>query len=237
MRDYLTSWPAMRFFNFSSGTDKPTEPVGPFHRPYAEESTNILYNLLFCDDLGLYRKHASPDAAYPFDVVLSDDAAASDLHTIAQDQTFDPRTRLLAFNRLRAQGRPLPGKALLGVIVEVGLDLGLDALGVFPNSAARYFNQSGRLVIWEGIDDPTIHALTRQLFDESLAIVKRIGPWDQPRRPQPPLGMTRITFLVSDGLYFGEGPTNTFFEDPLAKPALETATRVMQYIARITDNG
>lgn len=222
----------MRFFNFISGNDNPTEPVGPFHRPYAEESTNILYNLLFCDDLGLYRKHASPDAVYPFDVVLSDDPAAGELEAIARDLTTDPRTRLLAFNRLRAKGLAKPGKELLGVVVEVGLDLGLDALGVFPNGAARYFNQSGRLVIWEGIDDPTVDALTRQLFEESLSIVNRIGPWDQPRRPQPPLGMTRITFLVSDGLYFGEGPTNTFFEDPLAKPALETATRLMQWITQ-----
>ena len=220
----------MRFFDFITGNDKPNLPVGPFYRPYAEESTNILYNLLFCDDLGLYRKHASPDAAYPFDVVLSDDLPANELEIIASDMSIDPRTRLLAFNRLRANGLTKPGKEVLGVVVEVGLDLGLDALGVFPNGTVRYFNQSGRLVIWEHTDDGTVNSLSRQLIDESRDIVNRIGPWEQPRRPHPPFGMTRITFLVSDGLYFGEGPTNTFFEDPLAKPALETATRLMQWI-------
>ncbi len=227
----------MRFFNFIAGTDEPTEPVGPFHRPYPEESTNILYNLLFCDDLGLYQKHADPNAGHPVDILLSDYPSAVDLATIALDLTADPRTRLLAFNRLRAQGRPLPEKALLGVVVEVGLDLGLDALAAFSNGTARYFNQSGRLLIWERTDEETVNALTRQLFDESLAIVKRIGPWEQPRRPQPPPGMTRITFLLSDGLYVGEGPTSSFFEDPLAKPALKTATRLMQWITRITVNG
>lgn len=227
----------MRFLNFISGNNKPTEPVGPFHRPYAEESTNILYNLLFCDDLGLYQKHADPNAGPPFSILLSNDPSDGDLANIARDLTVDPRTRLLAFNRLRAQGRPLPQKVLLGVIVEVGLDLGLDALASFPNGTLRYFNQSGRVLIWERTDEASVNALTRQLFEESLAIVNRIGPWDQPRRPQPPLGMTRITFLVSDGLYFGEGPTNSFFEDPLAKPALGTATRLMQWITASTVNG
>jgi hypothetical protein len=40
----------------------------------------------------------------------------------------------------------------------------------------------------------------------------------------------RITFLVSDGLYFGEGPINDLFNDPMAKPALITATELMRYL-------
>jgi len=40
----------------------------------------------------------------------------------------------------------------------------------------------------------------------------------------------RISFLVSDGLYFGEGPINDLFKDQLAAPALLATTRLMQYL-------
>jgi hypothetical protein len=42
--------------------------------------------------------------------------------------------------------------------------------------------------------------------------------------------MVRITFLVSDGLYFGEGPANIFFKDPMAGPVLNAATQLLQFI-------
>jgi len=40
----------------------------------------------------------------------------------------------------------------------------------------------------------------------------------------------RISFLVTDGLYFGEGPINVLFSDALAAPALSSATALMQYL-------
>ena len=58
------------------------------------------------------------------------------------------------------------------------------------------------MIIWE-TTDATSNELTNQLFAESEKIVKQIGPWDKPRRPHPAKGNARISFLVSDGLYFG----------------------------------
>lgn len=52
----------------------------------------------------------------------------------------------------------------------------------------------------------------------------------QTERPHPTKGTARITFLVSDGLYFGEGPMDIIFNDPLASPALTSATELMQYV-------
>jgi hypothetical protein len=75
--------------------------------------------------------------------------------------------------------------------------------------------------------------LTNQLFSQSMKIVQQIGPWDQPRRPHPPQGNLRISFLVSGGLYFGEGPMNALFGDPMAGPALMTAAQLMTYLTEM----
>ena len=71
------------------------------------------------------------------------------------------------------------------------------------------------------------------LFSKSQHIVNQIGVWDQPRRAAPTSGNVRISFLVSDGLYFGEGPMNILFNDELARPALSAAVHLMRYL---TDN-
>ena len=118
----------------------------------------------------------------------------------------------------------------MAVIVEVGLDGGLDVLASFRNGTARYINQTGKILVWESTTDPKANDLTNDLFAKSQQIVNKIGPWDKPRKPSPTRGNTRITFLVSDGLYFGEAPTSVLFSDQLASPALTSATLLMQYL-------
>lgn len=120
-------------------------------------------------------------------------------------------------------------KELLAVIVEVGLDNGLDALASFNDGTARYINQTGKILVWETTDEKSME-LTQDLFLKSQNIVNQIGAWDKPRRPAPTKGNVRITFLVSDGLYFGEGPINVLFNDPMASPALTSATNLMKYL-------
>jgi hypothetical protein len=114
--------------------------------------------------------------------------------------------------------------------VEVGLDDGLDVLASFNNGTARYINQSGKILVWETTTDTKANELTQDLFAKSQQIVNQIGPWEKPRKSHPTRGNTRITFLVSDGLYFGEAQTDVLFSDQLASPALATATRLMQYL-------
>jgi hypothetical protein len=84
--------------------------------------------------------------------------------------------------------------------------------------------------VWETTTDTKANELTHDLFAKSQQIVNQIGPWNKPRKPHPTRDNTRITFLVSEGLYFGEAPTNVLFSDQLASPALATATQLMQYL-------
>ena len=139
---------------------------------------------------------------------------------------------ILAYNRQLASGHKPTKKELLAVIVEVGLDEGLDVLASFNNGTARYINHSGKILVWETTNDEAANKITTDLFASSQNIVNQIGVWDKPRRPNPTKGNTRITFLVSDGLYFGEGPIDVLMNDSMSNPALTKATELMQYLTQ-----
>jgi hypothetical protein len=48
--------------------------------------------------------------------------------------------------------------------------------------------------------------------------------------PPPRRGSIRLSFLVSDGLYFGVGPMTTLSSDDIGGPVLRSATALLQAI-------
>lgn len=204
--------------------------------PYTSPAPNAIYVQLFADDLvGFINGHDVP-AGYPWTTIYDDTANHEALLAIGRDQSLDARLRLLAYKRLRTSGYAITDKVLLGVVVEVGMEHGLDALGVYPDGVARYINYTERMVIWDA-PDQTSKEIATQLMNDSLNIVRQIGPWEGPRKAPPPTGHVRISFLMSDGLYFGEGPIQVLFNDPMGGPALQSATAMMQYITEKATNG
>ena len=199
------------------------------HNPYLEQATNLIYNLLFCDEPELFRNNVLEPYPYPLNILFSETTNTENLQKIIDDSLSDPRIKILAYNKLLANGYKLDKKELLAVIIEAGLENGLDVLASFNNGTARYINQTGKILIWETTDEIS-NKLTQELFMKSHHIVRQIGPWDKSRRPYPAKGIARITFLVSDGLYFGEAPIDVLFTDPMAGPALKTATELMKYL-------
>ena len=198
-------------------------------KPYSEPATNTIYNMLFCDDLSLF--HATGDAAkeYPWNILLSAESSNEDVEKVMRDAKLESRLRLLAANQLKQRNvNDLP-KWLLGVVVELGLEDGLDVLAAYKDGTARYINYTGSMVIWEAYTHQSM-AITNKLFEASENIVNQIGPWNQPRRPYPMQQNMRISFLCTDALYFGEGPINVLFNDPMAAPALQAATEFLQLV-------
>jgi len=216
----------MGLFSFFKKTP---EQVKTSTEPYKDISTNLIYNLLFCDNIDLYKDNTKPPYTYPFDILFSKTSTISDFQKIIDDSSSETRLKILSYNRQIASGHKPSKKELLAVIVEVGLDNGVDALASFNDGTARYINQTGKILIWDTKDEKS-NELTKDLFLKSQNIVSQIGAWDKPRRPAPTNGNVRITFLVSDGLYFGEGPIDVLFNDPLASPALTSATFLMKYL-------
>lgn len=85
-----------------------------------------------------------------------------------------------------------PRRLLLGTIVEVGLDAGLDVIAAFKDGRVRYINHTGKLAIFEAASSE-VAAPAEHLIAVSQPIVDRIGPSEQPRRPPPPKGSVRMT--------------------------------------------
>jgi len=93
--------------------------------PYKDSSTNLIYNLLFCDNLNLYNEKTQQPYTYPFDILFAEPASVSDLQKIIDDTASEPRTKVLAYNKQLANGYKPNKKELLAVIIEVGLMVGL----------------------------------------------------------------------------------------------------------------
>ncbi|HSE31885.1 MAG TPA: hypothetical protein VLA93_09915 [Pyrinomonadaceae bacterium] len=200
-----------------------------FYKPYQEDHVNFIYNLLFCDDLTLWKNENTIEGAGLWPTLLAEKPDLESLKKIANDEANEGRVRALAFHRLRELGQKPPPKKLFGVIVEVPQEQGLDIMAAFSEGGVRYINYSGAMAIFEGSGNP-VEKLAKELIASAQPVVDQIGPWDKKRLPPPDVGKVRITMLVSDGLYFGEGPFEGLNRDPLAGPVLHSATRLLQRV-------
>lgn len=161
--------------------------------------------------------------------------AVQELQKIVSMPGLESRHYLEAWHALRANGiAPAADEAkhLLGVVVDVHLDSGLDTLAAYEDHAARYLNFSGAGVIWERPDDRLDAAIDR-LLDGGRFILDNIGPWEGDRPPAPRKGNVRISLLTPRGLHFGEGGMDVFIRDPLAAPTFQAATLLMQALTSL----
>jgi hypothetical protein len=200
-------------------------------KPYRNGALNRIYNLLFCDDVNLFRdSRKAQDAGVDlWQLLFNPLTSAADLEKVVSDHALESRMRLLAASRLRGMNVKAELKELLGVVIEVGLEDGLDTLAGYNDQTARYINFSEKMVVWEA-GDSSARPLFARLMDEGSNVVSRIGAWDKARLPFPQAGTTRITFLVTDGLYFGQGSTNILFKDPMAAPVLNAGLELMRFL-------
>lgn len=223
MLSNFLSWVRVGVANVGTGASVPP------YAPYADAAINHIYHLLFCDQPLAFKPRAGARAA-PWQLVLyAEPVAPAAVRALADDQTAEGRVRALAYNWLRANGHAVPARQLLGTIVEVPLDGGLDVLAAYTDGGVRYINQTGKLSVFEG-PVPQLQPAVTRLIDASRAVVARIGPWGKERLPPPPMGNIRLTFLVSDGLYFGEGLMARFQRDPMAGPVIQHAGELLQRV-------
>lgn len=209
-----------------------SRPGSPVYEPYAESPANFMYNLLFCDDLAAF-KPANGALQAPFATFFAEPPQVAALEKLAGDPTQEGRIRYLAFSRLRALGQAVPTGILLGVIAEVPLPKGLDALAAYSEGGVRYINQTGKIAVLEGVAG--IQPLVQRVFAASRVVVDRIGPWDKNRLAPPDrVGTVRLTFLVSDGLYFGQGPMNAMLADAAAGPVIAEAITLLKGIVQLS---
>lgn len=204
--------------------------------PYKNKSAAPIYNLLFCDQPELFLQNRKGTLVSPWSILFAEKPDLDEVARVASDTSQESRVRMLAFNLLRKSHRDVKQKELLGTIVEVGLPEGLDTLAVFADGGARYINHSGKMVIAEGTPN-AFDSEIKRVITASQPIVAAIGPWDKERLPPPPNGTIRMTFLVSDGLYFGQGPMNVMQKEPMAAPLINAATALLVKMVQKTTDG
>jgi hypothetical protein len=202
-------------------------PPHAFYRPYKNPGINQLYNLLFCDNFSLLAAGDVLDG--PLVEVLSDTPDRDTLERIGNDLDIESRVRALAFRRLQAMKMPVPSGRLLGVIIEWPQESGLDVLAAFPDGRLRYINHAEKLAIFEAAPADLVEQAD-ELLRVSQHIVNRSGPWDRPRLPPPQGDLIRMNFLVSDGLYFGQGSHDALMADAFAPPVINGALRLLHML-------
>jgi len=201
-------------------------------QPYTKSEINFIYNLLFCDDLSLFKPRQEQDPVRWQKTLFCDNPDEKAIRELASDSMQESRIRVLAFNWLRLNGYDVPAHQVFGVIIEVPLEEGLDTLAAYSDGSVRYINQTGKLAVFED-GPPEVQAMAKHLVTISEEIVAKIGPWDKTRLTAPSRGNIRMTFLVSDGLYFGQGPFSIMQNDPSAAPIINQATKLLQHAVSV----
>lgn len=103
---------------------------------------------------------------------------------------------------------------------------GNDTLAAYADHSARYYNYSGKSIIWEHPGD-SLDILIGGIMEQSKDVVLQIGPWKD-KRSQPPIDrLARINFLTSQGLHFGEASQQSLFNDRMAGKLMHSMLNLM----------
>ncbi len=160
------------------------------------------------------------------------DQAIAIWHSITQTPGLEARHYAQAWTFLRALGiypSPEQAKELLGIVLEVSVQGGIDYLAAYPEKTARYYNYSGAGIIWERPDE-SLDELISALLQAGERILQAIGPSKEGRPAEPPQGCIRLNLIAPSGLHYGQGLFSALAADPLAKPAIDIATVLMQHL-------
>jgi hypothetical protein len=151
------------------------------------------------------------------------------VQTIGEDPAEESRVRLLAWHWLRSAGQPVASRELLGVVVEVPLEQGLDVLAAYADGSVRYINHTGRLAVFEGAPEEVAQH-GKLLVHAAIGLAAKSAV--KKRLPPPTLGSVRLSLLAADGLHVREGSFGEIDRDPLSKPVLQQAQRLLDTVVR-----
>jgi len=196
---------------------------GASAKPYKSDELNLIYQLLFCDDPDLVK--ATPVQASLF-------GAAPDarvVQTIGEDPAEESRVRLLAWHWLRTSGQPIASREVLGIVVEVPLEEGLDALAAYADGSVRYINHTGSVAVFEG-SPAEVAEQGKRLVHAAIPLAVRDAA--KGRVAPPTLGNVRFSLLTADGLHVREGTFSEIARDALSGPVLQEAQRLLDTIVR-----
>ena len=202
-------------------------PPPPFG---GEAAASGIYNLLFCDDLAAFAPR-SPGKMAPWqETLFGPEQDARKVSALASEPTAESRVRALAYTWLRGRGKEVPKGIVLGVVIERPIESGIDVVAAYADGGARYINHTGRMSFFEPGAFADVDTEAKRLVELGALVAARIGPTDKPRQPPPPLTDIRITFVVSDGLYVGQGPIAAIENDAYGGPLMAQGGKLLSIL-------
>lgn len=102
--------------------------------------------------------------------------AKIELRRVAEMQSVDSLITLWAWNMLRAWGQ-MPdddtAQKVLGVVMEVGLDKGMDVMAAYEDGTSRYVSKTGSMIVWDDHGDHN-NDLARKIVAAAQAIAPQL---------------------------------------------------------------
>lgn len=207
-------------------------PIAPYP---AGAAANTVYDQLFSDNAEAFRPVAGKAPAPWQATLFAADPDPAKVNALARDPQTESRVRALAFNWLHAHEKPVPHGEVLGVIVEVPLKDGLDVLAAYADGSVSYINQSSKMSLVEPGAAPDVSRAAQRLVELATPVVAKISPMENGRQPPPKAPSVRITFVVSDGLYFAEGPFEAIQRHPATGPLMGQASNILSKLADMSE--
>jgi len=106
------------------------------------------------------------------------------------------------------------------VILEVGLDVGVDVLAAFAGERARFLNHTGDVSMWEGGDGPAARLIAETL-ERAKTIAQAAAEQQSDRPPAPEDGTIRISVFTGAGVHRAHGPIDEFNDHPVFNAAVD----------------
>jgi len=193
---------------------------------------NGLYNSLFADnpnDFTKMKEHQAISWIYQ-----NRRPTIEELERIANDDSVESRIKFLSLYTALKHGLKVEKKYYLGTILEVPMDGGYDILAFYTDRTARYYNYSGKAIVYEG-GRGSVDSTIEKANSIAIQVCNALSPWEKERLPRPKGDVIRISFLASDGLYFGNSSIKTIGNDQMASAIFGIGAEVMKALLNETD--
>jgi hypothetical protein len=157
------------------------------------------------------------------------DLAIREWAPIATFDLWEPRHRLQAWTFLRSAGiQPDEGiaRSVLGVVAEVSVGDGHDALAAYADGSIRFLHHEGGVFAIDSARYDLVMGATA-LLGVGQQVADQLGPWPGPDLPPLEAGETRFTMLTPGGPVIGQGPDDDLRADPLAGPLYDASTALL----------
>ena len=157
--------------------------------------------------------------------------AKAHLHRILATPNLESRVHLMAWACLRELGEsPSPdiSREVQGIVIEVGLEKGVDAVAAYVDRSARYFNQGGSVIIWDAPNtDGAMDGHIDTMLKVARVIAANTGTLKGPHPPLPKNGMVLLNISTFGGIHIGMGPMQAMMDDQLGKHAISSGLALM----------